>query len=91
MSKTLLEFAKSFVHGRLSARVFSEAYVELWKIERDQGFPALDGPLVDECLSSIFCASDMYSPLDSRKDYEFNEEKLALEVSRLLLLVDLSD
>lgn len=35
MWQTLLNFAKSFLSGRLTASVFSEAYIELWRIERD--------------------------------------------------------
>jgi hypothetical protein len=35
MSMTLLKFAQSFVRGGLSAEIFSEAYMEFWKIEKD--------------------------------------------------------
>ncbi|MGY3231914.1 hypothetical protein ACVWWJ_003398 [Luteibacter sp. HA06] len=41
MSVVIFEFAKSFVAGRLQAAVFSDAYIELWKIERD-GHTLLD-------------------------------------------------
>lgn len=34
MSVVLLGFAKSFISHRLSAEVFSDAYIELCKIER---------------------------------------------------------
>jgi len=55
MSVVLLEFARSFSVGRLSAVVFSEAYVEFWRIERDKELILADAPLLSECLSSIFC------------------------------------
>lgn len=54
MSRTILEFTKSFVVGGLSAEIFSEAYIELWKIERDSNLLQLDEPSLNECLSSIF-------------------------------------
>lgn len=54
MSLTLLEFARSYVAGRLKAEVFSEAYIKLWKIERDSNVLQLDEPSLSECLSSIF-------------------------------------
>jgi hypothetical protein len=85
MSVVLLEFAKSFVMERLSASVFSEAYIELWKIERDRGILLKDVPSLSKCLSSVFCAADMYSPEDSlREEYELNDEQLRLEVCRLI-------
>ncbi|WEJ72251.1 colicin immunity domain-containing protein [Pseudomonas sp. PSE14] len=84
MSLTILDFAKSFVAGRLTADVFSEAYIELWKIERDRDILQLDGPSLSECLSSIFCAADMYEPDESREEYELDGEMLKSEVSALL-------
>jgi hypothetical protein len=84
MSPLLIMFSKSFVLGRLSADVFSEAYVELWRIERDQrGF---DG-YCDEMRSaafSLFCCADMYNPSEGRTVYEFDEEKLRSEVFLVL-------
>jgi hypothetical protein len=38
MSLIVLGFAKSFVAGRVSAGVFAEAYIEFWRIERDNNF-----------------------------------------------------
>lgn len=85
MSFILFEFAKSFLAERLSAEIFSEAYIELWKIERDKNLLQKDEPYLGECLSSIFCAADMYNADDkSRKDYEFDNERLRLEVSKLI-------
>ncbi|QIB04456.1 colicin immunity protein [Pseudomonas fluorescens] len=84
MSLTILEFARSFVAGRLTAAIFSEAYIELWKIERDRKALQLDEPSLSECLSSIFCAADMYEPGESREDYELDDEMLRAEVANLV-------
>ncbi len=84
MSLTILEFARSYVEGRLKAEIFSEAYIELWKIERNRNVLQLDSPSLSECLSSIFCAADMYQPDESRGEYEFDDERLRVEVARLL-------
>jgi hypothetical protein len=84
MSITILEFAKSFVAGRVSAEVFAEAYMELWKIERDSDLLRRDPGILNECLSSIFCAADMYSSDESREEYEFDDEMLKSEVASLV-------
>ena len=85
MSIILLSFVESFLKGRLSAEIFSEAYMELWKIERDNGFTLSDEPSLSECLSSIFCASDTYCPDETlRRECEFDEEQLRKEVSSLV-------
>ncbi|WBG65026.1 colicin immunity domain-containing protein [Pseudomonas citronellolis] len=85
MSITLLEFAKSFVAQRLSADVFSEAYIELWKIEGDRGILLGDAPALSECLSSVFCAADMYvADEELREDYELSDEQLRVEVKKLI-------
>ncbi|RBL82598.1 colicin immunity protein [Streptomyces cavourensis] len=82
MSHTLLNFAKSFLSGRLTASVFSEAYIELWRIERDNDLLLHDAPALSECLSSIFCAADMYYPAEFREEHEFDEDQLRAEVAR---------
>jgi len=84
MSVIIFEFAKSFVAGRLQAAVFADAYIELWKIERDGHMLQDDAEDLSECLSSIFCAADMYGRNDSRTVYELDGEMLKLEVSRLI-------
>ncbi|POD63273.1 colicin immunity domain-containing protein [Pseudomonas syringae group genomosp. 3] len=84
MSLTILEFARSYVAGRLTSEIFSEAYIELWKIERDRNVLQLDDPSLSECLSSIFCAADMYEPDESREDYELDDEMLRAEVMSLV-------
>ncbi|PMU07451.1 colicin immunity protein [Pseudomonas sp. FW305-20] len=84
MSLTIFEFARSYVAGRLTAEIFSEAYIELWKIERDRNILQLDEPSLSECLSSIFCAADMYEPDESREEYELDDEMLRSEVASLV-------
>lgn len=90
MSVVLFEFARSFVVGRLSAAVFSEAYIELWKIERDKGLLVADELVLNECLSSIFCVADMYcGDGELREKYELDEEQLRSEVCSFLRVVGL--
>lgn len=84
MSVILLEFVKSFAAGRLSAGVFSEAYMELWKIERDNNLLQNDPEVLSECLFSVFCAADMFNPEDLREEYEFDDEKLRCAVINIL-------
>ncbi|ARZ73780.1 hypothetical protein CCR98_06210 [Stenotrophomonas sp. WZN-1] len=91
MSLLLFKFSERFVGGWISAQSFSDAYVQLWKIERDcdllrKGFPGLD-----ECLSTIFCLADMYEPDEAaRESYEFGDEDLLREVSNVLAAFDKS-
>jgi hypothetical protein len=84
MSQTLLKFAQSFVRERLSANVFSEAYIELWKIEGDLGLLPNDRPSMSECLSTIFCLADLYYPGDNREKYELDANGLLLKVTECL-------
>lgn len=85
MSDILLDFTKSFINGRVSAFVFSSAYIELWKIVRDKKLVRKDEARLSECLSSIFCAADMYCADDNlREAYEFNDEQLNDEVSSII-------
>ncbi|RMR13703.1 colicin immunity domain-containing protein [Pseudomonas syringae group genomosp. 3] len=84
MSLTILEFARSYAAGRLTSETFTEAYIELWKIERDRNVLQLDEPSLSKCLSSIFCAADMYEPDDSREEYELDDGILRAEVANLI-------
>ncbi len=88
MSITLFEFSKSFVNGRLSADDFANAYMELWKIERDNNILDNDDVRISECLSSIFCLADLYNPKSSRKEYELDAYKLKTEVTELIHKVE---
>ncbi|WP_240332608.1 colicin immunity domain-containing protein [Pseudomonas viridiflava] len=71
--------------GRITAKIFSEAYIELWKIERDKNILLLDEPSLSECLSSVYCVADMYEPDEPRESYELNVEMLRSEVATLIL------
>jgi hypothetical protein len=84
VSKTILEFARSFINGRLTADQFADSFQELWKIERDNKTLLDDNENLSECLSSIFCASDAYNPELDRESYEFDEEQLKKEVKELI-------
>ncbi|WP_368540818.1 colicin immunity domain-containing protein [Enterobacter soli] len=84
MSYLLIEFARSFGSGRLSAVAFADAYMELWRIERDSKNILNYDVNVSECLSSIFCVADMYNPDDDRDQYEFDEEQLRNEINKLI-------
>lgn len=62
----------------------SPAVAAFWKIERDGHMLQDDAEDLSECLSSIFCAADMYGRNDSRTVYKLDGEMLKLEVSRLI-------
>ncbi|QDQ86693.1 colicin immunity protein [Alcaligenaceae bacterium SJ-26] len=84
MSVQLILFAKSYVSGRISADIFSEAYMELWKIERDNCFLNKDGKILSESLFSIFCLADMYNGEDDKEDYEFDADLLLRKVGEII-------
>lgn len=91
MSMLIFKFAERFVDGWISAQSFSDAYVQLWKIERDSDLLREDFPGLNECLSTIFCVADMYEPDEvSRADYELGDEGLLREVSNVLAAFDRS-
>ena len=81
MSMTMLKFAQSFVNERLTADVFADAYMELWRIERDNHIILQDEAQLSECLSTIFCLSDMYYPIEKRAPGDLDEEQLRIKVS----------
>ena len=83
MSMTLFHFAESFVSERLSADKFADAYIEFWRIERDTDVVYLDESNLQGCLSSIFCATDMYNPDLDRREYELDEDQLRIEILKL--------
>ena len=84
MSVTILEFAKSYVQGRLTADEFANSYLELWKIERDNDFLQNDNSKLSECLSSIFCLADLYNPKPDREEYELDSEQFRAEVTNTI-------
>lgn len=84
MSITILEFVRAFVNDRLSADIFANAYMELWKIERDGGTLKNYESNVDECLSSIFCVADLYNPEIDREEYELDSIGLKNEIKNIM-------
>lgn len=88
MSILLVEFTKSYIRGRLNTQTFVDAYMELWKIERDTFITLKDDDLLSEVLSSIFCVVDLYNPDDDKEEYEFDNnglyKQIELELSRLI-------
>ncbi len=84
MSEVIFKFTKSFINERLSAEVFANAFMELWKIERDTGIAKEDSPCLSDCLSSIFCLADMYNPNSDREEYELDEDMLRDRVYQLI-------
>lgn len=84
MSMVLSKFAESFVNERLTADIFADAYMELWKIERDLGLVAQDTGMLSQVNSTIFLMADLYNPESERDDYEFDEEELRLNVKQEL-------
>lgn len=88
MSFVLHKFAQSFANSRLSAEVFADAYMELWKIEGDAGLLGLDPPGLSECLSTIFCLADMYVSGDEPLEPgELDADGLSVEVTAMLKLL----
>ncbi|WP_028774382.1 colicin immunity domain-containing protein [Shewanella waksmanii] len=84
MSKTLLALAKSFSKERLTADEFVNAYIELWKFEGSSGIILKDEDQLSECLSTIFCLADAYSPKD-RAAYELDENQLKDKVTEEII------
>lgn len=80
MSIVLSKFAESFVNERLTADIFADAYMELWKIERDLDLASKDSGILSQVNSTIFLMADLYNPESDREDYEFDEDKLRLNV-----------
>ena len=87
----LLEFAKNFLKGRLTAEVFAEAFVELWRIRRDnmpveQTQQNEQTRKLGSCISSLFLSADSYDPdpIPSLKDAVLDEAGLRKEVSDLI-------
>lgn len=89
MSLILLEFTQSFLLNRLEAEVFAEAYLELFKIERDLDLTIQDPPLLQEALSTLFCIADNYCSEEGRLEGEFNSEQLYLHIQAELNRLDL--
>jgi hypothetical protein len=84
MSLSLLELAKEFTRGGLSAEEFAEKFAILWREERDSEVALLDDDDLSEKLSTIFCFVDLYDPNDDREDYEYDARRLRTEIENLI-------
>ncbi|VAW68694.1 hypothetical protein MNBD_GAMMA10-84 [hydrothermal vent metagenome] len=84
MSEKLLNIIEKFLTYKISTHDFVDKYQKLWKIERDSHILQKDNALLSECLSSVFCAVDIYEPENTREKYEFDEAALKEEVARLV-------
>ena len=84
MSVTILEFARAFAVGRLTAEEFANAYIELWRIERDKQILQKDSDNMSACLSSIFCLTDLYAPEPDKEDYELDSDQLRKEIDKII-------
>ena len=82
MSLTLLKYANKFLDFRVSAEVFSQTFILLWKIERDEKTALQDNEALSLCLSCIFSASDAFEPEEDRLDSELNEDQFRKEVAQ---------
>ena len=80
MSASLLEFAVSFVDGRLPATDFADPFILRWRGERDDGTLETDSPAVSEALSTVFCLADLFNPNDDRLEYELDDGRLRIAV-----------
>jgi hypothetical protein len=68
--------------------VFSNAYIELWRIEGDAGILQFDPRDLSECLSTIFFLADIYSPdTEALEAGELDGCALEAEVGRVLALL----
>ena len=84
MSTTILEFARSFVKGRIGAEEFVNCYQELWEIERDNKRSLDDFDGLSECLSSMFCLADLYNSKVNKEKYELDGDQLKNKIVEVM-------
>ncbi|PIT08413.1 colicin immunity protein [Snodgrassella communis] len=84
MSIIILEFARSLVNERIAPQVFVEAYIELYRIERDNNLLIKDEDSISKCLSTIFCLADLYNPESDRDEYELDDQQLIEQIEQEL-------
>lgn len=88
MSITLLNFTKSYLNKRIDTNCFVNAYIELWRIERDLGLANIDEEKLNLFLSSVFYMVDLYNPENDKENYEFNDVELFEIISKELDLFE---
>ena len=84
MSLTILKFARSLINGRIAPQVFVEAYIELYRIERDNNLLIKDEDSISGCLSTIFCLADLYNPASDRDEYDLDDRQLIEQIEQEL-------
>ena len=84
MSLELINFAKQFVDGKLSAEAFADPYISKWSDERDANKLKDDDDNLSECASSIFVLADSYNPDLDRRVSELDGDGLRGEVKATL-------
>ncbi|WP_275554925.1 colicin immunity domain-containing protein [Mixta sp. Marseille-Q2659] len=84
MSQALLQLAKDFIAGKMTADEFADPYQEKWKAERDSGLSGKDPAELNEKLSTLFCLADQYNPEQDCHYSEFDANELKKRVSELL-------
>jgi hypothetical protein len=90
MSEELLGFAKKIIDSEISADKFVNEFMDKWREERDSGMFSKDNPQLSKKLSSIFCLADLYNPEEDREEYEYDEDKLRLEIKKIYSSSNLS-
>lgn len=84
MSLELIQLAKKFADGGLSANAFADPYIAKWSAERDANKLKDDNANVSECASTIFILADCYNPDLDRRKSELDEAGLKAEVKATL-------
>lgn len=84
MSFELKNYIDKFLAKEITVDEFSDNYMSMWRQERNNSLLGKDDANLNELLSSAFCVADMYNPDGAREQYEFDEDKLRDEISKLV-------
>jgi hypothetical protein len=84
MSQNLVAFIHDFLNHPYDCSTFCDQYIRRWKDEGDRGELRLDDGITSEALSTIFCLADLFNPDGDREEYELDEQRLRLEILRVL-------
>ena len=80
--RMLLGYARKFLEHRISAEVFSNTYIVLWKVAHKlEVSTSYDGKLGD-CVARIFSAADAFEAEDDRLECELDEIQFREEVAQ---------
>jgi hypothetical protein len=84
MNIDLLEFARRFAAGDISADEFSDTFIDRWREEGEDDVYKAEHYELGGRLASIFCLADLYNPDSNRAPYELDESRLREEVRKLV-------